>query len=197
MSVDGGVSSSSGQVLSVSEGNVLTITALVAFGQTEIDDVDSVLGGFSATNQEVVGFDVSMNNTFFMHNLDPLYHLDSNVEYCLKIEFSSAFLEQIFKRLTKQIHDHDVEHLSVLGFLVSDEVEVWNRSFPSQFMDKFGLPEEHDMLLVFDSFLDLGGEEVTCLLLLDLVEFSKSTPSELLDDLVPLIEDLLTFFHFD
>ena len=62
-------------------------------------------------------------------------------------------------------------------------------------MNELRLPEKHNMLLVLDGFLDLRGKEVTRLALLDLEKLTESTTAESLNDLIPLVEDLLTFFH--
>jgi len=88
-----------------------------------------------------------------------------------------------------------VVHLAVLGLLVSDEVEVRNCCFSSQFVDEFGLPEEHDVLLVLDCLLHLSSEVVACLLLLDLVDLSEGSSAQALDDLVPFVQNFLTLFH--
>ena len=54
------------------------------------------------------------------------YHLDSNQEYCLEIELSSALLEQVLKTLAQQIHNHDMEDLVFVLLLISNEVKVRN-----------------------------------------------------------------------
>jgi len=56
-------------------------------------------------------------------------------------------------------------------------MEIWYSGFTSQFVDKFRLPEKHDMLLVLDSLLDFSCEEISGLFLLDLVDVSKGTSS--------------------
>ena len=122
VSVDGGVSSGTSQVLAVSEGDVLTIGALVALSQSKINDVDSVFGLLSASNQKVVGFDISMNDSLFVHDLNSLDHLNGDVQNCIEIELSTALLEQVFEGLTEHVHDHDVVHLSVLCLLISNEM---------------------------------------------------------------------------
>lgn len=148
-----------------------------------------------ASNKEVVRFNVTMNDALLMHNLDSLDHLYGNVENGLEVELAAALLEQIFKRLTEQIHDHNVIHLAILGLLVTNKMEVRDCGLTSQLVDQFGLPEKHDMLLVLDGLLNLGGKEVSSLLLLNFVEFTKCATSQLLDYLVALIENLLSFFH--
>ena len=62
MSVDACVPGRAGQILSVSEWNVFTIRTLVAFGQSKINDVDSIFGVLVASHQKVVWLDVSMDN---------------------------------------------------------------------------------------------------------------------------------------
>jgi hypothetical protein len=44
MGVKGSVSGGSGQVLALAEGNMLALRVLEALGETEINDVDVVLG---------------------------------------------------------------------------------------------------------------------------------------------------------
>jgi hypothetical protein len=72
MSVNTGISSSTSEILALSEGNMFTIGVLVALSKTEINNVDVVLVVFLATNEEVVWLNISMNNTFFMYFLNSL-----------------------------------------------------------------------------------------------------------------------------
>lgn len=76
MSGQGSVASGTSQILTLTEGDVLAFAVLVALGETEIDNVDVILGALSASNEEVVRLDVSMNDTFFMNFLDARDHLD-------------------------------------------------------------------------------------------------------------------------
>lgn len=187
MGVDRGVPGSSSEVLAVSEWDVLAVGRLVALSETEIDDVDGVLGLVVASHQEVVRLDVSMDDTFLVNDLDSLDHLHSDMQDSLKIELSAALLEQVFERLTEQVHHHDVVHLTVFSLLVSHEVEVRHGGLSSQLVNQFGLPEQHDVLLVLHGLLHLGSKVVSGLSLLDFVKLSESTASELLHNLVALI----------
>ena len=72
MSVDTCVSSSASQVLAFAERNMLAIRVLVAFCQTEIDDEDVIFVSIVASNQKVVGLDISMYNSLFMDLLNSL-----------------------------------------------------------------------------------------------------------------------------
>jgi len=70
--VDRCVSCSSREVLALPERDVLVIRVLVAFGEAEIDNVYVVLCAFCASNQEIVGFNVSVNYPFLMDLLNAL-----------------------------------------------------------------------------------------------------------------------------
>ena len=122
MGVDTGVSSCSCQIFTISEWNVLSIWGLVAFGETKINDVDSAFGLVSSSNQKIIWFDISMDDSLLMDDLDSLDHLDRDVENGADVELSSAFLEQVLEWLTEHIHDHDVVHFAIFGFLISNEV---------------------------------------------------------------------------
>lgn len=50
-------------------------------------------------------------------------------------------------------------------------------------MNEFGLPEEHDMLLVLCSFFDFSGVEISRLFLLNFENFTEGTTAQFLDDL--------------
>ena len=51
---------------------MLALRVLVALGQAEVDDVNDVLGALVRANQEVVGLDVAMDDSFLVHLLDSL-----------------------------------------------------------------------------------------------------------------------------
>lgn len=119
MGVDTSISGSTCQILSISEWDVFTIWALITFGKTKIDDIYGVFCLFSSSSHEVIWFDISMDNTFLVNNLDSLNHLDSNMKHSLEIKLSSAFLEQIFHTLTKEIHNHNVVHLTIFSLFIT------------------------------------------------------------------------------
>ena len=70
-----GVSGSSCQVLSVLVWNMLALTVLIALSKPEVDDVDVISGGLSAADQEVVGLDVTMDDTLLVNFFYPLDEL--------------------------------------------------------------------------------------------------------------------------
>jgi len=51
---------------------VLAIRVLVALCKTEIDDVDVVFGAFGSSDQEIVGLDITVNDSFFVNFLNAL-----------------------------------------------------------------------------------------------------------------------------
>lgn len=59
------------------------------------------------------------------------------------------------------------------GGVSADVVQARDTSFASQFVDQFGLPEQHHVLLVLDCFLHFGCEEFACLFLFDFEDFTK------------------------
>jgi hypothetical protein len=57
------------------------------------------------------------------------------VKHCFEVEFATAFLEEIFKGFTEQVHDHNVVHLAVVCLLVANEVKEGNKGFPPELVD--------------------------------------------------------------
>ena len=72
MGVDACVAGGTGEVLALAERNMLSVGVLVAFRETEIDDVNVVLVRVSASDQEVVRFNITMNNALFVNLLNTL-----------------------------------------------------------------------------------------------------------------------------
>ena len=122
MGVDRSVSGGTSEVLSILEWDVLSVRGFVALGETKIDDIDSIGGLFISSDQEIVRFDITMNNPFFMHRLDSLDHLSGDVKNSLKVKLSSVFLEQVLKRLTEHVHHHYVIHLAIISLLITYEM---------------------------------------------------------------------------
>jgi hypothetical protein len=70
--VNTGVSGSSSKVFALSKGYMFSIRVLVALSQSEIDDVDLILSLVSASNQEVIRLNVSVDDAFFVDFLNAL-----------------------------------------------------------------------------------------------------------------------------
>jgi len=181
MSVERSVSGSSSQVLALSEWDVLVLRVLIALGQTKVDNVDVVLGGFSGSNQEVVWLNIPMDNSLLMHLLNSLNHLVSDVQHSLQVKFTPALLEEIFEGFTEQVHDHDVVHLAVVSLLITNEVQEWHKGLASHLVDELGLPKEHNVSLHFNCFFNFSSQKLASLFLFDLVDLSESTATEFLN----------------
>ena len=109
------VSGCARQVLSFTERDMFTLWVFVTLGEAEVDDVNVVFSRLIPSNHEVVGLDVTMDDSLFMHFLNTVdlhrvqnkskpkkietYHLDSDVEHCFEIKFAAALTEKIFKTL--------------------------------------------------------------------------------------------------
>jgi len=88
---------------------VLTFTVFIALGKAEVYDVDIVFGGVRATNQEVVRFDISMYDSFFVHFFNAFDHLNCNHEDSFQVQVTLASLQKVFKGRSKEVHNHNVE----------------------------------------------------------------------------------------
>ena len=109
MSSDRCVTSGSCEILAVFVRNVLTLAVLEAFGKTEIDDVDVVTSRVCATDEEVIRFDVSVNDALLMHFLYATDELHRNHQDSLEIKVPLARLEEVFERWSKQVHHHHMK----------------------------------------------------------------------------------------
>jgi hypothetical protein len=78
--------------------------------------------------------------------------LVGDVEHSFQVEFAPALLEEVLQRLAEQIHDHNVVHLAVIGFLVANEVQERNEGLAPHLVDELGLPEKHNVSLHFNCF---------------------------------------------
>ena len=111
MSCNRCISGRSSEILSVFVGDVFTLTVLVALSEAEVDDVDVVSGSICASDQEVIRFNITMDNSLFMHFFNTSDELNSNHQDSFQIEVSLAALEQILQRRSQQVHHHHMEAL--------------------------------------------------------------------------------------
>ena len=118
------ISGRSSEILSVFVGDVLALTVLVALGEAEVDDVDVVSGRISASDQEVIRFDITMDNSLFVHFFNTSDELNSDHQNCLQIKVTFATLEQILQRRSQQVHHHHVELLIRHRAIRSDVVKT-------------------------------------------------------------------------
>ena len=127
VSVDGGVAGSSSEILVLSVRDMkmgLGVTELL--GETEIDDID-LIASLSDAHEEVVGFDIAMNeisrvDIFDTRNLwqngvrkenkkeeaTKDYQLISKEENGLETKFAVTEVEKILQRGPEEIKDHGI-----------------------------------------------------------------------------------------
>jgi len=72
---------------------MISIGILVALSQAEIYNENIVFRVFRSSDQKVVWFNISVDNSFFMNFLDSLEHLDTDQEGSFQIKLTLARLE--------------------------------------------------------------------------------------------------------
>ncbi len=97
MSRETRVTSRARQVLAFNKWYVLALAILVALGKTEIDTVNVVLRQISPAEQEVIGLDVAVNDSFFMDFFHPLDHLLSDQTASLQVKLTLALHEEVLE----------------------------------------------------------------------------------------------------
>ena len=108
MRVDTGVPSRSCQVLVFAVWNVeMRLRVAVFLCKTEIDYIDLV-AAFTNTHQEVVWFDITMDEGFGVDVLDARDKLVGKKQDSLQGEFAVAEIEEIFQTRTQKIEHHCV-----------------------------------------------------------------------------------------
>jgi hypothetical protein len=66
------------------------------FGEAEVNNVHH-MRVLANSHKEVIGLDITMENVFLMHELDPVEYLLPKLEDCSKAEPFAAFGEEILK----------------------------------------------------------------------------------------------------
>ena len=130
------VPSSSSQIFAILVRDVLSFAILVAFGQTEVDDVDVVARRLRASNQEIIGLDVSVNYALVVDLLDSTNHLLANHQDCFEVKVSLASLEKVLDRWSEQIHHHHMEVLVWRRAIRADVIKARYTSYSTQAMSQ-------------------------------------------------------------
>ena len=106
VSVDRGISGRARKRLVISVWNMLArLGILVALAQTKVDQVDRALFVADA-HQEIVRLHIAMDEVVRVHELEAADHLLGQHAHGLQSELTTAVLEQIFERMSEQLHDH-------------------------------------------------------------------------------------------
>ena len=74
------------------------MSVFVELCEAEIDYVQLVPSFLGTTHQEVVWLYVSVQDLFFVADLDPLNHHLPNQKHRFKVELPLAFLKKVFER---------------------------------------------------------------------------------------------------
>ena len=104
MSVNGGVSGSTSEVLSLSVRDVFAISLDVSLGKTEVDEEDLVTGLVEA-DAEVIRLNVSVDEVSVVNVLNTSDHLVDQHQNCLQGELSECVLEETLQGRAHEIHD--------------------------------------------------------------------------------------------
>jgi len=177
MGVDGGISSSSGQVLVLSVGDVkVGLGVTVLLGKPEIDDVDLV-ATLSNAHQEVIRLDITVDEGLGVNIFDPGDELIGQEKGGLEGELSVAKVEQILKAGSEEIENHSI--VVTFGSEPTDEGDTDTAS--ERFVDTSLIFElgvlGFDALKLDGDFLarnDVGAE----------IDITKGTTSDLPSDTV-------------
>lgn len=108
MGVDGGIASSSGQVLILPIRNVeVGLGVTVFLGQTKIDDIDLV-ASLANAHEEIVGLDITVNEGFGVDVLNAGDKLVGQQKNGLQGELAVAEVEEILQAGSEEIENHGI-----------------------------------------------------------------------------------------
>lgn len=96
MCVYGCVAGGACQVLAIFVRNVLAVAVLEALGETEVDHIDTVTSRLGSPDEEIVGFDIPVDDTGLVALLNSLNHLNSDHQDSLEVQTFPARLEEVF-----------------------------------------------------------------------------------------------------
>jgi len=123
MGVDTHVSCSSRKGLSLAVWDMLLrLRVTVLLGHAEVNHMDNAGSlGARAANEEVVGFDIAVNEILLVNGLNTRKHLLGNHDNRLNGEPSATVIEKILKGRTEQ-----VDHENVVETLLAEVVNIGN-----------------------------------------------------------------------
>lgn len=108
MGVDGGITSSTSQVLVLTVWDVeVSLWVSVLLGQTEVDNINLVTT-LTNTHEEIIRLDITMNEGFGMNVLDAGNKLIGKEKDSLQRELAVAEVEEIFQTGSEKIENHGI-----------------------------------------------------------------------------------------
>ena len=108
---------------------MLSRLVFICLCEPKIDDVHVVTSRLRPTYQEVIRFNIAVNDALIVDFFDAFDHLDADVQNGFQIETAFARLEQVLNRGAKQVHHHDVEVVVGYGAVSPDVVERRHASY--------------------------------------------------------------------
>jgi hypothetical protein len=106
--VDGGITSSTGQVLVLTVRDVeVSLWVTILLSQSEVNDIDLV-AALADTHQEVVRLDIAVDEGLGVDVLDTGDELVGEEENGLQRELAIAEVEQILQARSEEIEDHSI-----------------------------------------------------------------------------------------
>lgn len=108
MSIDTSITRSAGQILVFSVGDMeVRLRVAILLSKAEINDVD-LISTLSNAHEEVIGFDITMDERFGVNVLDTRDELIGKEEHRLERELPVAEVEEILQTWSEQIKDHGI-----------------------------------------------------------------------------------------
>lgn len=112
----------------------------VLLGEAEVDEVEPLRPGARA-HQKVVGLDIAMQELPLMHKLNPLDHLDGDLEHALQVHPPAALVEDILEGGSQQIH-HQHVHVALGAAVVGSRDAVVDFVVAVEEVYQLGLVEQ-------------------------------------------------------
>jgi len=74
-----------------------TLRILIAFSKAKINNIDVIFGRFSASDQEIIGLNIPMNDSLFMTLLNSQDHLLSHHAASFQVKLLFALHKKVFQ----------------------------------------------------------------------------------------------------
>lgn len=123
--IERGISGSSRQIFTISERYVLTVRSSIKLGETKVNDIDKVFRLISASYEEVVRFDVTMQNALGVDTFYQPDHLDGGHASRAQIKLVLAVLKEVLHALSEQVHDHNMKLITTRLLVCSNVIQLW------------------------------------------------------------------------
>lgn len=88
-----GIPSRTSEIFSILVRDMFSFTVFVCLCEAEVDNKNIVPRLFSSTNKKIVRFNVTVDDTLFVHFFNASNHLDANLEHCLEVKLTLACLK--------------------------------------------------------------------------------------------------------